>query len=127
MKQNEAFPSNFLKAADLNEEEMVLTIARVEQEKIGDDDKLVAYFKGTDKRLVINKTNFNAIVKATGEDDTDDWNGKRITLYPTETNFKGDTVDCIRVKTKPPKAEAVKPKKATEAAAAEEELEDAPF
>lgn len=111
MRAGDAFPSNFFKESDLNDEEVTLTIKSVDMQKLGDDEKLVASFKGTDKKLVINKTNFKNIVKATGEEDTDDWPGKRVTLYPTETEFKGDTVPCIRIKSKPPKAEKAKAEK----------------
>jgi hypothetical protein len=30
--------------------------------------------------------------------DTDNWAGKWITIFPTTTEFGGETVDCIRVK-----------------------------
>lgn len=112
MKANEAFPSNFFKATDLeDDEELVLTIKGADLEKLGDDQRLACTFKGSDKKLIVNKTNFKAIVKATGEDDSDDWIGKRITLYRTETEFKGDTVECIRVRTKAPKSADAPPKK----------------
>lgn len=108
MKASDVFPSNFLKESDLDDQDLVVTIKDAEMQKVGDDDKLVLSFKETDKKLIVNKTNLKAIVKATGEDDTDDWIGKKITLFPTETEFKGDTVACIRVKSKPPKTEKAK-------------------
>lgn len=98
MRQDQAFPSRYLKESDLQGREVTVTIDHVDTEKIGDEEKVICYFKGKDKGFVVNKTCFSAIVKATGQPDTDDWDGQRITLYPTETEFKGETVPCIRVR-----------------------------
>ena len=49
-------------------------------------DKWVCYFDGTDKGLVLNKTNLNTIARLYG-DDTDLWIGKPITLFATEVQF----------------------------------------
>lgn len=54
-------------------------------------------FKDHEKRLAINKTNGKTLKKLYGA-DTDRWIGKLVTLYPTTTNFGGETVDCIRIK-----------------------------
>ena len=35
---------------------------------------------------------------ATGEDDSDQWPGHRIEIYPTTTTMQGKTVDCIRIR-----------------------------
>ena len=51
----------------------------------------------TDKGLVLNKTNAAAIAKTHG-DDSDEWIGQAIELYPAVTQFNGNTVDCIRVR-----------------------------
>jgi hypothetical protein len=57
MKISEEFPSQYLKASDLGGRDIRVTMGRVEREKIGTDNKLVLYFKGKDKGLVLNKTN----------------------------------------------------------------------
>lgn len=107
MKIGQAFPSKYLGAADIGDEDMELTITEVVTESVGrgddQEDKPVVYFKGTKKGFVLNKTNAAAITMVCGSDDTDDWEGKKITLYATETEFAGKTVDCIRVRTKKPK------------------------
>lgn len=96
----DAFPSKYLKAGDLHGAEAVVTITEVTSEEVGRgrDRKLVVYFKGSSKGLVLNKTNATRIAKLAGSDNTDDWSGKKIKIYPTETEFAGDTVDCIRIK-----------------------------
>ena len=94
---NDAFPSKYLKAADLKGKSVALTVTKVASENIGDDLKLVVFFKGTDKGLVLNKTNANSIAAVTGSGDTDDWTGKKITLFPTKVEFQGKRVPAIRV------------------------------
>ena len=94
---NDAFPSKYLKAADLKGKPVALTIKETKSENVGDDLKLVVYFKGTDKGLVLNKTNAKSFALVTGSADTDDWSGKKITLYPTKVEFQGSRVPAIRV------------------------------
>jgi hypothetical protein len=93
----EAFPSKFLKAADLDEQDMSVVIGRVEMETIGTDRRMLLYFNGKDKALVCNKTNANSIAKAYGT-DTDGWIGKPIVLFPTHVDYKGESVEAIRIK-----------------------------
>jgi hypothetical protein len=98
MKVSDAFPSKYLKAVDLQDKNVTLVIDRVEFENIGDDDrKLVIYFTKAKKGLVLNKTNSKTIA-ATYGDDTDGWSGKSIVLFPAMVDFRGDTVEAIRVR-----------------------------
>ena len=46
--------------------------------------------------MPLNFTNFDACAEICG-DDTDDWPGKRIELYPAKTQMGGKMVDCIRI------------------------------
>lgn len=48
----------------------------------------------------------------TGQDDSDDWKGRRVTLYRDTTHFQGKTVPCIRVRAADEPAPKKKPKKA---------------
>ena len=94
MNINEAYPSRYLKASDLNGKNVAVTIKSAELEEIGFDkeQKLVLSFAGTDKLMVLNKTNASTIAKLHGE-ETDDWSGKRITLCAREVEFQG-TMTC---------------------------------
>lgn len=96
----DAFPSKYLKASDLKGTEPVVTIDRVEFEAVGRDREMkgVVYFVGKDKGVVLNKTNANKITSIAGSPLTEDWNGIKIKLYATETEFAGETVECIRIK-----------------------------
>jgi hypothetical protein len=97
MKINEAFPSQYLKAADLNGRTPNVTIKEVSLETVGEDSKLVVYFNNSEKGLVLNKTNANTIADILGSEDTDDWPGKRIKLITAKVEYQGKRVPAIRV------------------------------
>lgn len=92
-----AFPSNYLKAADLQGRTIRVTMDSVNVEKVGQDQRLVLYFKGKEKGLVLNKTNANNIASVYG-DDTDNWMGQPLDLFPTLVDYQGKSVDAIRVR-----------------------------
>lgn len=100
MNINSAFPSKFLKASDLQDQTVTVKIADVKIEQVGQnqDTKPVAYFDGKTKGLVLNKTNSRKIASIAGSPETEDWIGVEIAIYPTETEFGGESVECIRVK-----------------------------
>lgn len=102
MNKNDMFPSKNLKASDLNGKAVVVTITEVTMEKLGDDEKPVVHFRGKEKGLVLNRVNSDTIAMVLGTDETDEWTGGKITLYPTKTDFQGKRVDCIRVEDTPP-------------------------
>ena len=92
-----AFPSAYIKAEDLQDTAHCLIMDRVKIEEVGDDNKPVLYFRGAKKGLALNKTNANTISAAYGE-ETDDWAGQEVILYPTMTDFQGRQTPCIRVR-----------------------------
>ena len=104
MNINDAFPSNYLKASDLGDVQPVCTIDRVEIEPVGRDREMkpIVFFKSKQKGLVLNKTNSKKIAEIAGSPDTDDWPGVAVKLYATETEFGGETVECIRIKSAKP-------------------------
>lgn len=95
MKISQEFPSQYLKASDLGGREIRVTMGRVEREEIGTDKKLVLYFQGKDKGMVLNKTNANAIGDHYG-DDTDDWYEQPLILFAIKTEYQGKPVDGLR-------------------------------
>lgn len=103
MNINEAFPSNYLKATDIKGREPVVTISNWKVEKMGEDDKLVIYFEGKEKGVVLNKTNATNIATMYGP-ETDNWIGKRIKLVTAWVDFQGRSMEAIRIR--PPDAEA---------------------
>lgn len=97
MKLNDAFPSKYLKCADLDGAELPVVIESATIEEIGDDRKLVLSFQGVDKALVCNKTNAMTIGHKYGE-ETDDWVGREIILCPATAMFNNRVVDAIRIR-----------------------------
>src|SRR6266851_4721729 len=76
-----AFPSKYLKGADLNGKTVRATIDRVEIEEVGDGDrKPVVYFRNSDKGLALNRINADTISSIYGP-ETDDWQGLVVELY----------------------------------------------
>jgi len=108
MNINTAFPSKYLKVADLDDKKIRLTIATVEMEKVDTKkpEQPVLYFRGQKKGLVLNVTNKNTLCKIYGE-ETDAWAGQPIVLAPKETEYQGDVVPCIRLE-KPAAAQTEK-------------------
>jgi hypothetical protein len=102
MKVSEAYPSKYVSAADLKGENKIVTMTVVDMEKIGDDMKPVLYFRGTEKGLVLNKTNANKIAEIYG-DDTEDWRDQQVVLFPTMTDYQGKSVEAVRVRQIMPK------------------------
>lgn len=97
MKISAAFPSNYLKAADLQDRNITVRMSHVKIETLNDDEKPVLYFVGKEKGIVLNKTNATNISIAYG-DDTTEWRDKEIILFPTMVDFQGRSVEAIRVK-----------------------------
>ena len=116
------YPSKYLKASDLRGKDVTLTICpergvridKVARKGGAKERKAVMFFvecaakakkdEADEKALILNITNARTIAEIYGN-DTDDWKGKRITLYPTkvETNFQEKRVDCIRIRDEIPK------------------------
>ena len=97
---NEEFPSKYLKSADLQGHAVKVTIKDVQSAPIGNDRKLIMYFTGKDKGMVLNKTNARTIGDIFG-DDTDDWRGKAVELFAMKVDFQGRMVDGLRVRVLP--------------------------
>ncbi len=105
----DGFPSTFLKVDDLKGGRLTVVIDHVALEMIGQGTdrktKWVAYFVNDDpKPLVLNRTNADEIASLAGSDDTDEWAGLRIELFPSTTMYQGKRVGCLRVGSAPPAA-----------------------
>ena len=97
MKSGDAFGGAHLKAEDIKGHNVTVTIEDVTMEKVGDGDKPVMSFKGKDKTLVLNKTNWARLAEFLGSDDSDDWNGRQVVLGVQKVDYAGKRVDAIRV------------------------------
>lgn len=66
--------------------------------------KPIVSFEGKEKKMVFNATNSKAVAGMYGN-MTEDWVGKRITIYVTQVDdpFSGGKVDALRVRPTVPK------------------------
>ena len=127
MNINEAFPSNYLKASDLQGRSISLHISHVNQEEIGKgENKLICYFQGKQKGMVLNKTNANNISLLYGPETTE-WAGKEIVLFEAMVDFQGRTVPALRVRGPQPKDKPIKPKPQSLQQAADDMSDSIPF
>ena len=95
---NEFFPGRYFKAETLAGKARVLTIGAVERDKLSDGSvKPAVKFEDEPMKLILNRTNANAIATLYG-DNTDNWIGKLIELYPTRTQLGSSMVDAVRVR-----------------------------
>lgn len=97
----------WISAFDLAGRDVTVTIREIKGAQITGDGgkkakKPIAFFEGKEKGLALNATNCKTIARLYGSNDTADWVGKRITLYPTTTEMAGETKDCIRVRPQVP-------------------------
>jgi hypothetical protein len=134
MKISDIFPSKYVKAADLQGRTVTLTIKSLAVEEMQTHDgkperKPVLYFERATKGLVLNRTNAMAIAALYG-DESDDWRGKRISIYPTRVKAFGAMQDAIRVKEEvpaQPKPVATAPSVEEPSIDDDEDLADNPF
>ena len=100
MNANELCPSPHLSAADISGD-TVVTIKSVAFSEVGEEKakKGVVFFSEFQRGMVVNRTNIKRLIAHHGN-ETDEWVGKKITIYPSETDFKGETVPCLRVRQK---------------------------
>lgn len=90
----------FLRAADLDEGDVVTTITGTGSKEFDDGARILLETEfGT---VVLNKTNLKEIAGAFGS-DTDRWTGRSVKLCKEKTNFSGKKVDCIRIYVETPK------------------------
>jgi hypothetical protein len=97
MKLNDAFPSNYLKAADF-EQPRTVKIEGYKMETLGTDKRLVLNFTAYEKGMVCNKTNASRIAMLVGSDNLNDWIGRKIVVGRELIDYQGKTDWAIRVK-----------------------------
>ncbi len=98
------FPKKYLAFEDLRGQDAVVTIESVTWQNLERADdaperKPIVSFVGKKKKLILNKTNTATVEKVLGSRG-EEWQGKRITLYPTRDRGW----DCIRIRDRAPTA-----------------------
>jgi len=100
--------SKYLKHQDLEGNDWVLTITSVTREEMKDRNgamkkEFILHFKEVEKGLVLNTTNMNMLYKLLMSDESDNWIGKRITIYTKDDiEMGGEIMSGIRIRSKLP-------------------------
>ena len=103
-KISEMLPSSYLKQSDFDESGAIVTVANVIEKNVARQDdpvemKWLVHFEEFEKAMVLNTTNINALAKACGSDDTDDWAGKEVIVYVDPTiGYGGKTTGGLRIR-----------------------------
>ena len=99
---NDTYCTRFLTAADLKGKELVGKILKTTFEEFEDDGvkrvKPVVEFEGFPKPLALNKTNARMIARVLDLDETDDWVGKKVAVFPDIVAFGAKMVDAVRIR-----------------------------
>lgn len=102
--------SKTIKAVDLKGKAHKVVIENVGMQVFDSGKKVVLKLYGQEKGFVLNKTNMTSIAQMHNDSEEGEdfekyvsdlqglWRGKEIVIFPTQTDFNGETVDCIRVK-----------------------------
>jgi hypothetical protein len=99
MKTSDAFPSRYLQTATVKAKPVVATISHVEMELVGhgaEQKRKPVLHLEDEKPVVLNRTNFEALAGAFG-DDSGEWPGHKIKVYAARTQFGGKSMDGLRV------------------------------
>jgi hypothetical protein len=95
------YPRRYATGEDLQGKAITLTIASIALEKMHPQanapevEKWVMYFKEARKGVVLNRTLAYQIAEFLGSEETDDWLGKSITIYPQPMTVAGKKVTAI--------------------------------
>ena len=105
MTRKDAFPSSWINATNVDPEGEELTIREVTHEKVGKEkEKLpVIRFDERDDRFVCRITKWDSIVELTGEENSDNWVGKRIKLVRVRVECRGEMRDGVRIQAAKPR------------------------
>lgn len=96
INMNDAFPSKWLKAADV-EDDRIVTMRNVTMEEVADGErKPVLWLEEFDKGVVLNKTNGTNISQLYGP-DSDGWIGRQMTLSTAWVDFNGKSTLSLRL------------------------------
>jgi hypothetical protein len=98
---HDVYASKYLSAGELKGRRIPVTIERAELVTMGQGadakDKLVIYFDGKQKGMVLNQTNALTLEQIIGSEDYEQWVGRSITLYAAMVTFQGRVVPAIRI------------------------------
>lgn len=104
MKLTTLFPRKYATGADLKGEVVTLSIARVTLESMHPaqgrpaEEKPVIYFERCQKGIILTRPLAHQIADIVGSEETDEWKGCRVTLYPQKMQVAGQDRIAVRAK-----------------------------
>ena len=106
------YPSKYVKASDLGTKDVTKTIKAVKLEELEGVDgtkkaKVIVYFSDSQKMWVMPRTCGESLRVMFGK-ETNNWIGKRVTLFSKKVDSFGEEVDAVRVKGSPDIKEPMK-------------------
>jgi hypothetical protein len=119
MSRQDFFPSKYLKVADLNGKTWKLTIKEAVAETMQDfktkeqTKKPLLRFKGVDRGLILNATNYDKLADNLG-DDFEKWIGVEVELLPVPNPYGEGDMIRLRIVTPPKPKAALKDKMSDE-------------
>ncbi len=102
-KIGDMIESKYLKQSDV-EDEAIVTIQKVGKGNIskpGDEPEMkwMIRFEEFQKPMILNSTNIKRLSRACKSEDTDDWTGKKVTLFVDhDVEFAGNIVGGLRIR-----------------------------
>lgn len=104
MNINQLYPKKYATGEDLKGKQVKVTIADVSIEKMRPNpqspeiEKPVLHVENGQKGIVLSKTLATQIASLLKADDTDDWKGQQVVLYPVSLMVAGQQKVAIRAK-----------------------------
>lgn len=102
MKATSVFTSRYLKAPELNGQAHLVHIERVhtrddvlDPQSQAEVSRHILYLFNAPKGMMLNITQTNAVIAATGEEDTDNWAGKSLIIRPITNNVGMPTIEVL--------------------------------
>ncbi|MGI9294511.1 MAG: hypothetical protein ACR2PS_11070 [Pseudomonadales bacterium] len=127
MKLDQMYPSKYIKADDLGNARVTVTVQAVVFEDIGNNEmKPVMKFMAHDKGMVLNKTNATLCGSIWG-DETDTWQGKTLDLFAAPVMFQGKSVMGLSVAPHMPTANTPAPQQSMSEQRASANSPESPF
>lgn len=104
MNLDQMFPRRYASGEDLQGRAVMVTIEIVQAETMRpgqgrpEETKYVLYTVEGKKGIILSRELAKQIAQITGESDTDNWPGKKITVYPQPMTVGGRPVVAIRAR-----------------------------
>lgn len=104
MKLETLFPRKYATGADLAGKDVTLIISHIDLEQMHTvpnkppEHKPVIYFEKAGKGIILTRTLAGQIAEIVRSTETDEWTGKKVTLYPFPCTVAGQPRIAIRAK-----------------------------